>query len=170
MFVESKVSSYPDSEGLFRGSVRQQKESRRSPPCRPGVGNRAGRQLSGGGHLRAAAPPPPALSGEDHGSGVRGAGGALQRPSEEAWIAIAPGQPCSFRRVHRVHPVLLREVLPQEVPAGLREVHAGNGRCAEQPNWGRHGWDLPCRGFVLGLLNIIGSFSTTRLDCLISIG
>ncbi|KAJ8955318.1 hypothetical protein NQ318_003411, partial [Aromia moschata] len=75
--------------------VREQEEGGRGPTGRPGVRNRARRQLPRGGHLRVAAPPPAQVPGEDDRQGVRRAGGAVQWAPEAAGLAVADGQPHS---------------------------------------------------------------------------
>lgn len=122
--AESEIGSDSNRQGVLGGRFCQQKEGRRGTARRPGVRYRAGRQLSRRGHLRVAAPPFAEVPGEDHGSGVRGTGGALQRTPEKAWISVAPGESRAFRRLDRAVAVVLREVLPSKISASMWQVYA----------------------------------------------
>lgn len=65
--AESAARQDSHREGVVWCRVREQKESSGSPTGGAGERPGDGRELQGRGHLRAAAPPPPALSREDNG-------------------------------------------------------------------------------------------------------
>lgn len=64
---ESKIGTDQDRESVERGGLREQKEGGRGTFGRPGERPSAGRQLQGGGYLRAAASSSTSLFREDHG-------------------------------------------------------------------------------------------------------
>lgn len=66
-FPESKIGTDQDRESVERGGLREQKEGGRGTFGRAGERPSAGRQLQGGGYLRAAASSSTSLFGEDHG-------------------------------------------------------------------------------------------------------